>query len=382
MKTDALGYYKVLNVSMNSSAEEIKNNYRELAKKYHPDYNKEESAKDIFQQISQAYDVLSDIKGREIYNVLSLIYDKQNYPDLDLLVNFFCPQDKESINIRSIYVEKIIGKIIGYKHINSNKICNFKTASRELLTASFINWFFGWWSVKGFSKNIQAIKNNCAMVFANDAENLKISLHNSVYFLLKEQRQKANAFANLALTFADYHEKVVIQSYKNIIGCEKDIKLRPWNNNKLKYIQYIMPTLLIMMIFSVFAGKYVDHSAFFQTLKKTTTVNNYAEIQNRGNTYIDDSVLNIIKIPLDLNDDNTLYHFTSETKVLYGPDTRFDVLTTLPAQTTVRITGYTADNKWYRVMLDNSDMGYVPQSALVKGIGSLTIPADSKIIKK
>ena len=67
---------------------------------------------------------------------------------------------------------------------------------------------------------------------------------------------------------------------------------------------------------------------------------------------------------------------------MYGPDERFDVLTTYQAQRSVRITGYTTDNKWYRIMLDNGDMGYVLQDTLKQGIGSQPIPANSKIIQQ
>jgi len=62
-------YYEILGVSRNASIEEIKAAYRNLAKKYHPDIaqNKEEAEKK-FKEINEAYQVLSDLEKRKIYD--------------------------------------------------------------------------------------------------------------------------------------------------------------------------------------------------------------------------------------------------------------------------------------------------------------------------
>src|SRR6201986_4138339 len=62
-------YYKVLGVSKNASADEIKQSYRKLARKYHPDANKDNaSAEERFKEISEAHNVLSDEKRRKEYD--------------------------------------------------------------------------------------------------------------------------------------------------------------------------------------------------------------------------------------------------------------------------------------------------------------------------
>ena len=62
-------YYEVLGVSKTATAEEIKKAYRTLARKYHPDLNKDNpAAADKFKEVSEAYSVLSDETKRSQYD--------------------------------------------------------------------------------------------------------------------------------------------------------------------------------------------------------------------------------------------------------------------------------------------------------------------------
>ncbi len=61
-------YYEVLGVDKNASADEIKSAYRKLAKKYHPDVNKEAGASEKFKEIGEAYSVLGDEQKRKTYD--------------------------------------------------------------------------------------------------------------------------------------------------------------------------------------------------------------------------------------------------------------------------------------------------------------------------
>lgn len=64
----ARDYYETLGVSRDADKEEIKQAYRRLARKYHPDVNKETGAEERFKEINRAYEVLSEPEVRARYD--------------------------------------------------------------------------------------------------------------------------------------------------------------------------------------------------------------------------------------------------------------------------------------------------------------------------
>ena len=63
-------YYKTLGVERTATADEIKSAYRKLARKHHPDVNKETGAEARFKEIGEAYEVLKDTEKRAAYDEL------------------------------------------------------------------------------------------------------------------------------------------------------------------------------------------------------------------------------------------------------------------------------------------------------------------------
>src|SRR5258708_21735603 len=66
--TQKRDYYEVLGVSRTATADEIKRAYRTLARKYHPDVNKESGAETNFKEINEAYEILSEDNKRSAYD--------------------------------------------------------------------------------------------------------------------------------------------------------------------------------------------------------------------------------------------------------------------------------------------------------------------------
>lgn len=62
-------YYSILGVKRDASEREIKQAYRRLARKHHPDINPgNKSAETKFKEINEAYEVLSDVEKRRKYD--------------------------------------------------------------------------------------------------------------------------------------------------------------------------------------------------------------------------------------------------------------------------------------------------------------------------
>lgn len=61
-------YYEVLGLDRKATQDDIKRSYRKLARKFHPDINKEAGAEDKFKEVSEANEVLSDTEKRAAYD--------------------------------------------------------------------------------------------------------------------------------------------------------------------------------------------------------------------------------------------------------------------------------------------------------------------------
>ena len=64
----AKSLYETLEINENASADEIKKAYRKLARKYHPDVNKDPGAEEKFKELNAAYEVLSDTEKKQQYD--------------------------------------------------------------------------------------------------------------------------------------------------------------------------------------------------------------------------------------------------------------------------------------------------------------------------
>jgi curved DNA-binding protein len=63
-------YYEILGIKRDAAQNEVQRAYRKLARKYHPDVNKESNAEEKFKELSEAYEVLKDPEKRKMYDQL------------------------------------------------------------------------------------------------------------------------------------------------------------------------------------------------------------------------------------------------------------------------------------------------------------------------
>lgn len=377
--TDALEYYKLLQVNQDADEETIKRAYRDLAKIWHPDYNKSPDATDIFQKLSVAYDILGNDKSRLIYDILSLVYTKDNYPDVDAMTPF--KDQGEGINLRATNLKSVKAWFGAYKISSEIKIVTYPEALRLSGKIALLNWLAGWWHPKAFFSNIKALKNNFSHPLSQN-ESCKILIHNMIAFAKDSHYVEAAKCGLQAQKFLASADKDLVAKFLaglNVkVACPKS-----WNTLGIKLVQLIVPFILVILFLLPAAGKYANLSEadLWGLFSSKQEIDYYQQVKfGDGRESVDDVVVGkIMSIPIDKSDNSQLYHLTKDSKVMYGPSADFDVIKTLSKSTTVRLTGYTPDNVWARVMIDNGETGFVYFEDITQGIGK-EIPFGSAII--
>lgn len=375
---DPLEYYQVLEVSPDADARTIKLSYRDRAKEWHPDYNKAEDAMEHFQKISVAYDILQDEKKRLTYDLLACAYGKENFPQMDALSILKDRLEAENPDVRVFDLRYVIGKAIKYTDREERLICDEKQAFNEILKCSLVNWLAGWWNPKAFVANCRAIGTNFSKTGSNRQDNLTLLLHNALAYHQENKDRQAAYSAAQALEYALPEQRPLIERYITHLNT-KIPPLPKWRWRRLKAAHLLVPFVLVMILLSPIVNSSFGGLQKYMVKQNEITYFQKVTFSDGGETFDDVVVSKIFDIPIDLYDEKMLYHLNRESKVMYGPGDKFDVMATLEEGHTVRVTGFTPDKKWYRIMLDNGEMGFVKKSALEAGRGN-PIPEESKII--
>lgn len=129
-------YYEILELSPNASKEIIDKAYKTLAKKYHPDLHPEEKknwAEQQFKKINQAYNILSDIEKKAIYDnelkiqnfALSKKYEQLHQENLYL---------KEQLQ----YFKETSNHIVSTNHVDSTDSMDYNIPEYNYETTQYI----------------------------------------------------------------------------------------------------------------------------------------------------------------------------------------------------------------------------------------------------
>ena len=97
-------YYNILGISKNATQDQIKKQYRKQAVKWHPDKNKSPEAENKFKNIAEAYDVLSDQKKKQMYDLYGSDAPSPKYTD-----NTFVYRSSNSSNNPHDIFSKVFG---------------------------------------------------------------------------------------------------------------------------------------------------------------------------------------------------------------------------------------------------------------------------------
>ncbi len=377
-KYDSLGYYKVLEATPDMPEDVLRQHYRDLAKFWHPDHNQDPNAVDMFQKISVAYDVLKDRNLRLKYTLLSLIYDKNDFPEMSALCVLRNMHGQEDLNLRAFRLIEITGKGLGHNKIDKVYFCSQYEATGVIGGIARHNWLYGFWGISAVFANIRAIFQNISGI-NNRKENLKLLLHNALAYDAEGQKEEAATLASLAQVYADKNEMPYLKEYLSSLEPVQLLNVKKWNFRKLKRIQLLYPFILLFCCLAAWGLIYLRKA----DLQNQNSVNlkQVVVFKDGQKTFSDVAVAKFFNVPVDVYDKTRLYYVTEETQAMHGADKGFDVFKTVEAGTTVRFTGYTADKKWFRVMFDSGEMAFIEADKLKQGIGK-EIPLWSKIYKE
>ena len=372
---DALGYYKLLEVDYYTDESVLKNNYRTKAKFWHPDHNSDEKALENFQKIAVAYDMLKNNNTKIMYTLLSMVYTSKDFPDLQTIKIYKTDDGQENPFLRVLSLMKYSNKT--YKL--EKPVVSYNDAIKIINNITKNNILKGWINP---IKNIKSLKFNRENINKNKEDNFKMLVHNSVAYYKQNKLDKAYISAKESLYYANLEQQNMVYNFLSILP---QIQYIPqiWNFEYLKDIQLrFIKTIIAILICSLCLCAVFFKNTIFPKTEQYDKINYYQEVRfNSGSQTVDDMILSkVFNIPVDLYDDKMLFHITSDVDIMHGPSEDFDVLIKSYKNQTVRVTGYTPDEIWYRVMLDDGNMGFVKKQYLKKGIGN-QIPEKSKIIK-
>ena len=200
-----LKYYQVLGITKDASQSDIKKAYRSKAMELHPDRNQGKDTTAEFQDLQEAYDVLSDEKLRQQYDADSSIpprrpnNDEESYQPFEPIVCSRCSAVSAQPRFKVFYA--VYGYVFGaYKKPYQGVFCS-KCEIKVGLKASAITIVAGWWSIAGFFWTIQALFENLIGGRFHE-QNARLQGYQAMYFAEQGKLALARAVALEALNLA------------------------------------------------------------------------------------------------------------------------------------------------------------------------------------
>ena len=381
MKTsvDALGYYRILTATPTDDAATIKRKYYEQAKFWHPDHNEAPNALEMFQKVSVAYDVLKDDFLRRQYDLLSLVYEARNFPTLGSLKIYKNQIGQDDAALRVLKQRKVLPHLKGSQTVETKDVCNFKEAMSMVGRTSRANWFKGWWAPDAVGKNIAAIRFNYQAVEAEDKDNLQLLVHNAVAYEQEHNTEMAWIYANQAYMLAETMGLATAQTllthYIQELNFKpkKAVRLPKWQARELKIRQSVVPFILVAILLFWVGGN----------ISSAYLPEGYFELREiDGQLMAYDMVdTHLMRVDSSIHDKQYLYYIKKDSIIYHGPDMRYQPMVQGYEGQTVRLFGYTPDKKWFKIVLDNGEMGFIQSELLQKGIGK-AVPFGSKVYKE
>ena len=124
--------YKTLNINFDATLDEIKSAYRKLVRIYHPDVSKKSGNEEIFKEIQEAYEILSDDTKRRKYDVLHGFYTERIKKE----------RDKKKTKVKDNYADFVKEAKKEYQEVQSDEEQKPETFT-ETINEALDNLFYG-----------------------------------------------------------------------------------------------------------------------------------------------------------------------------------------------------------------------------------------------
>ncbi len=130
---DIRNYYELLGVNRDASADDIKQSFRRLARKYHPDLNPgDKAAEDKFKDISEAYEILSDRSKRSQYDKFAGFWRKNRTKVPTNTPRERSADEDEFSDDFNTFIDRLLGR---KKESSSGNNSNERTSRSETQTS-------------------------------------------------------------------------------------------------------------------------------------------------------------------------------------------------------------------------------------------------------
>jgi DnaJ-class molecular chaperone len=255
--------YQILNINKSASFDEIKKAYKKQALKYHPDKNKEKNATLMFNQISVAYEILSNEESRTKYDALN----KNQHEDLiNLIFNFV----KSSLNPENL--NKLINVLFDNNKLDTNSIPEYGKFKKDIenrlknkVDLDYINSFMNSLLEADKNENSKNSENDLS-IFICDDDNIpekKYQLINTVEksdYSCADINNSLKKYDSIADTGSNIDQMNITGEIKTTLeeiymGCIKEINVKRQiiENNSIvfKQCKYMVPLINDIITFII-----------------------------------------------------------------------------------------------------------------------------------
>jgi hypothetical protein len=262
-KKDPLGYYTLLGLTTTASASQIKSAFRQKAKKLHPDQNSSRNSVHQFQQLNEAYQVLSNPDARARYDTLyaQVPQLKSSYQHIDLtpITCSYCK--KITAQPRYVIFYRVISFIVVTVRTPIAGIFCSKCAERKAFQATIVTWLMGWWGLPwGLAYSITTICNNLVGGSKPHDLNVRLLIYQACFLVTQNNPDLARSVvesANNLTKKVKPDERAKLQELIKEISCYLGVRpVKPLKDvwsvpNRSFYLQGSILLLVIMLVSSL-----------------------------------------------------------------------------------------------------------------------------------